>query len=58
MSTFTYCLHDYTDIHDVDEDRVTIPIQSGYWCENIRAGVVMRGVNNAPTDIGAVASKK
>ena len=38
----------YTDSHDVDEDKVTISIYDGWWTDGIRAGVIYRSLNDAP----------
>ena len=49
----------YTDWHDVDENRRTIPAQGGYWAHNSFAGTVFRYVLNPPEDlIDLVASGK
>ena len=59
MSTFTYYLHDYTDVHDVDEDVRAITIQSGYWSHGTNAGAAYRSLNDAPDNaLDTVASVK
>ena len=49
----------YTDWHDVDEDRVTILYQGGYWREDIKVGMTQRHIDVSPNhsdDVDGVAS--
>ena len=53
--TVLYCLTAveyfifYTDIHDVDEDLMSIPIHGGRWSAELQAGIVRRSMNDSPT---------
>ena len=37
------------DIHDVDEDLMSIPIHGGRWSAELQAGIVRRSMNDSPT---------
>ena len=39
----------YTDYHEVDEDRMIISLQGGSWARESLAGIAYRDTNNAPT---------
>jgi hypothetical protein len=39
----------YTDIHDVDEDLMSIPIHGGRWSAELQAGIARRSMNDSPT---------
>lgn len=49
----------YTDVHDVDEDTMTISVYNGTWISESGAGVAQRYVNNIHTEFDIfVASLK
>ena len=48
----------YTDFHNVDEDRMAISLQGGDWVNGSSLGIAHRDMIGAPTDISpAVASR-
>ena len=49
----------YTDQHDVDEDKLTIPIHAGRWLAGENGGVFGKAMDDAPDYVAnIVASKK
>ena len=51
--------HSYTDFHDVDEDKATIPSLGEHWRGQVYAGLHCRHIDWLPSTLGnMVASKK
>ena len=50
-------ISNYTNWHDVDEDKRTIADYGGYWTDGTHVGIARRDMASAPSDIfGSVAS--
>ena len=43
-------IHSYTDVHDVNEDRMTISNYGVWWYTGDNVGVMQRTMLHAPTD--------
>ena len=49
----------YTDVHDVDEDRMAISCHGGRWDQEIEVGIAYREMYSTPTMVySSVASLK
>jgi len=40
----------YTDVHEVDEDMVTISYTSGFWSYHDQVGMMHHGLFNSPNE--------
>ena len=52
-------IFNYTDDHDVDEDKTTVSLHAGRWNRSTLTGIVCRNLYDTPTITGGdVASLK